>query len=200
MDTFRRLLKATFTRPIHSLPSQDAAAATAPSIDDSEFATRSVGEQDGKHTTKVKHGQSTASLSLASQFTGDPNLGLKVLVDQPADRKDSVDIIALHGLNGDRDHTWTDRETGLNWLSHENCLPKDVPHARILTFGYNSKTYFSRAKSDIQDFASELLAAIDTQRLSDTERRRPLLFLCHSLGGLVFKQVYRSRRKTLSLL
>lgn len=139
----------------------------------------------------IRKGQGSlrsSSSTAPSRFTEDSNIGLKVLVHQSADRLDCVDIVALHGLNGHRDLTWTDRVTGLNWLSNEKCLSKDIPNARILTFGYNSKTYFSRSKSNIQDFASELLTAISTQRQGAIERNRPLIFICHSLGGLVFKQ------------
>ncbi|KAK1728235.1 uncharacterized protein BDZ83DRAFT_570920, partial [Colletotrichum acutatum] len=57
-----------------------------------------------------------------------------------------------------------------------------------LTFGYNSKTYFSRSESDIPDFASESLWALKAQRTSEEERQRRIVFICHSLGGLAFKQ------------
>jgi hypothetical protein len=116
--------------------------------------------------------------------------GLKAFVTQPVDRLDCVDIIAIHGLNGNYNETWTDKSTGLNWLRDEQCLQKDIQNARVLSFGYNSKSYFSRSTSDVRDFASELLAAIKTSRRSHVEQRRPIIFLCHSLGGLVFKQVY----------
>ncbi|KXH67436.1 ankyrin repeat protein [Colletotrichum salicis] len=114
--------------------------------------------------------------------------GIKVLVSQPADRTGCVDIVAIHGLNGHREETWTDSRTGVEWLSDSSCLPKDMPTARVLTFGYNSKTYFSRSESDIPDFASDLLYALKAQRTSEEERQRRIVFICHSLGGLVFKQ------------
>ncbi|KXH30114.1 ankyrin repeat protein [Colletotrichum simmondsii] len=114
--------------------------------------------------------------------------GIKILVPQPSDKTGCVDIVAIHGLNGHREETWTDSETGLQWLSDPSCLPKDMPTARVLTFGYNSKTYFSRSESDIPDFASDLLWALKTQRTSEEEQQRPIVFICHSLGGLVFKQ------------
>lgn len=189
INPFCKLSKATTTRPTQSDESQAKQAASALS---SENETGPPKLTEGEQTCTIRLGQGNRSLSTSSKSAGDPNIGLKVLIDQPADRQGSVDIVALHGLNGHRDLTWTDRETGLNWLSNENCLPEEIPNARILTFGYNSKTYFSRAKSDIQDFASELLVAINTRRLSHVEKRRPLIFLCHSLGGLVFKQVGRS--------
>ncbi|KAM0255136.1 hypothetical protein ACHAQJ_006059 [Trichoderma viride] len=114
--------------------------------------------------------------------------GLKELVSQPPERRDAVDIIAIHGLNGHPEKTWTDMTTKANWLCDIDCLPKDVPNARILSFGYNSASYFSRADADVQDFASELLAAIKARRRSNAEKHRPIMFICHSLGGLVFKQ------------
>jgi hypothetical protein len=122
----------------------------------------------------------------------DTPYGLEELVGQPTDRVGCVDIVAIHGLNGHRRKTWTDRTTGLNWLKDEDCLRKDIPNARVLTFGYNSRTYFSRSDPDIRDFASELLIALKAVRRSRTEQQRPIVFLCHSLGGLVFKQVHIS--------
>lgn len=116
--------------------------------------------------------------------------GIKILVPQPSDKTGCVDIVAIHGLNGHREETWTDPETGLQWLSDSSCLPRDIPTARVLTFGYNSKTYFSRSESDIPDFASEFLWALKAQRTSAEERQRRIVFIRHSLGGLVFKQVH----------
>src|ERR1700693_3158025 len=64
--------------------------------------------------------------------------GLKVLVPQPAGKERCVDIIAIHGLNGHYEATWTDRTTGANWLKDPEFLRKDIPNARIQSFGYNS--------------------------------------------------------------
>lgn len=173
-----------------SRPSRSESVQRVTSGDQAQSAVqRSAGSESSTIETSSRQGNLRSSSSTTpSKFTEDSNIGLKILVDQPGDRLDCVDIVALHGLNGHRDLTWTDRVTGLNWLSNENCLSKDIPNARILTFGYNSKTYFSRSKSNIQDFASELLVAISTQRRSAIEKNRPLIFICHSLGGLVFKQ------------
>ncbi|KAK1487859.1 ankyrin repeat protein [Colletotrichum cuscutae] len=129
--------------------------------------------------------------SIARTATKKPNAsphGIKILVPQPSDKTGCLDIVAIHGLNGHREETWTDSETGLQWLSDPSCLPKDMPTARVLTFGYNSKTYFSRSGSDIPGFASDLLWALKTQRTSEEEQQRPIVFICHSLGGLIFKQ------------
>ncbi|OTA04435.1 hypothetical protein A9Z42_0050300 [Trichoderma parareesei] len=58
-----------------------------------------------------------------------------------------------------------------------------------MSYGYNSRSYFSRGDSDVRDFASALLAALKAKRKSSAEKQRCLVFICHSLGGIVFKQL-----------
>lgn len=47
-------------------------------------------------------------------------------------------IVALHGLNGHREKTWT-AENGVHWL--RDLLPEDLPQARILCWGYDANTH-----------------------------------------------------------
>jgi len=47
-----------------------------------------------------------------------------------------VDIIFVHGLTGDSYNTWLEAESGIYWPVH--LLSKDVPDARIMTFGYDA--------------------------------------------------------------
>ena len=46
-------------------------------------------------------------------------------------------IVAVHGLNGHREKTWT--VNGVNWL--RDLLPADIPNARILSWGYDASTH-----------------------------------------------------------
>jgi hypothetical protein len=134
--------------------------------------------------------QSTEDVKGKSRLEDDPTrFGLKVLVGQPAGRERCVDIIAIHGLNGHYEATWTDRTTGANWLKDPEFIRKDIPNARIQSFGYNSISYFSTSNANVRDFASELLASIKSSRRNPAEKKRPIVFICHSLGGIVFKQV-----------
>ncbi len=115
--------------------------------------------------------------------------GLFVLVDKPSTQSDVLDIISLHGLNGHYKNTWsTQLPSGQSYSWLENDLAKAIPNARILSYGYDSKI-FSKSVADISEFATLLLEQILARRSTPTERKRPLLFLCHSLGGIIFKKV-----------
>ena len=61
-----------------------------------------------------------------------------------------------------------------------------MPRSRIFSYGYNSVVAFTRSISDITDFANALLVALKAIRRKIP--RRPLIFICHSLGGIVCKQ------------
>jgi hypothetical protein len=119
--------------------------------------------------------------------------GLYTFVPQSSEEKNVADIIAIHGLNGHYENTWTtEREDGarVNWL--KDLLPKKISNARIMSFSYNSRVQFSKSTSDITDFASQLLEQLLAVRRSEAEKSRPIIFVCHSLGGIVFKEVSRN--------
>ncbi|UKZ73695.1 hypothetical protein TrVFT333_001345 [Trichoderma virens FT-333] len=97
-----------------------------------------------------------------------------------------IRIVAVHGLNGKARGTWTDKDSGMLWLEH--FLPEDIPDARIMTFGYDSSLMFSQSKGRIEDFARDLLNRLWMLRQLPQEKNRPLIFVCHSLGGIVVKK------------
>lgn len=114
--------------------------------------------------------------------------GLHVLVPAPGKASDRIDIVAIHGLNGHYLRTWTDERTGLNWLS--DLIPRVIPAARVMSLSYNSVLQFSKSTADVSAFGRQLLEGLMAERQSEEEMDRPVLFICHSLGGLVFKQAY----------
>ena len=116
--------------------------------------------------------------------------GMFILADKAEGETAVVDIIAIHGLNGHYRRTWTavsksGRE--YNWL--QDFLPKQTPNARIMSYGYNSAVQFSKLTADIGAFADVLLEDIISWRGTEAEKARPIIFICHSLGGIVFKRV-----------
>ena len=79
----------------------------------------------------------------------------------------SLDVIAIHGLNGDSERTWTHRPSGPLWL--RDLLPNDLPGAHIYTYGYDSRI-FAKNKMTIDDFARDLLGEIERARGSEEVR------------------------------
>lgn len=106
------------------------------------------------------------------------------------DASRAVDIIAVHGLGGHYKTTWT-CENGALWLA--DFLPQQLSEnditARIFSFGYNAKTLITNSVLDIGDIARNLLNRIELERDSDAEKQRPIIFIAHSLGGIIVKKV-----------
>lgn len=92
------------------------------------------------------------------------------------------------------------------WL--RDFLPQDIPTARVLTYGYEAGVAFTQSRSTIRDFATMLLEQIRTLRRKSRDKdvcacqdrsasilpadiyiQRKIIFVCHSLCGIVFKQV-----------
>jgi len=61
--------------------------------------------------------------------------------------------------------------------------------ARVLSYGYDSDTAFSKAVTGIDDVAGMLLDRLTGDRQLPEEKSRPVLFIAHSLGGIVVKKV-----------
>jgi len=103
-----------------------------------------------------------------------------------ADRVSNSSIVFVHGLTGDRERTWTAKGASAPWP--QTLLPSRVPGARILTFGYDAYVVNwtgAISKNYIADHASNLLADLAARRGGNGADRRPIIFVCHSLGGLV---------------
>ena len=100
----------------------------------------------------------------------------------------TVDICFIHGLTGDRDSTWTADGQLTPWP--KAFLPPKLSKARILTYGYDA--YVVRASpasaNRLIDHATNLLTKLTTNRDLDNASSRPLIFVAHSLGGLLCKE------------
>ncbi|KAH8811320.1 hypothetical protein F5884DRAFT_781773 [Xylogone sp. PMI_703] len=120
-------------------------------------------------------------------------LGLTILHEPTA--LPTLDIIFVHGLGGSSRQTWSkDRDPALFWP--QEWLPSEpvIQTARILTFGYNADFLGPANISRISDFAKDLLYAVQfMSNDSDGDARmskRPIIFVAHSMGGLVVKKAY----------
>lgn len=98
----------------------------------------------------------------------------------------------MHGLNGGPIKTWTTNKTEKFWLADKEMLPKNISNARILSFGYDASVtaFFGRTSSDtILQHAHTLVAELVADRQLEGAMNRPIIFVCHSLGGIVVKRV-----------
>lgn len=63
-----------------------------------------------------------------------------------------------------------------------------------MSFGYNADAAFGNTTADIVDHAKDLLGSLIDKREEEDEKLRPIIFIAHSLGGIVVKQVRYSTR------
>jgi hypothetical protein len=74
----------------------------------------------------------------------------------------ATSIVAVHGLNGHRNKTWT-AANGVHWLRH--LLPTDVPNARIFCWGYDANTHGDRVSCQyLYDHARQLVSDLCLKR------------------------------------
>ncbi|KAF8847923.1 hypothetical protein BDZ45DRAFT_636374 [Acephala macrosclerotiorum] len=107
----------------------------------------------------------------------------------------TLDLITVHGMNiwdnpNHPNDTWTHPDSKKNWIT--DFLPQDLPGARILGFQYNANVAFSTSSASIEDHASNLLNQLWLARRGAT--CRPIIFIAHSLGGLIVKEALAQAR------
>lgn len=114
--------------------------------------------------------------------------------------------MAVHGLGGEGFRSWVtfDPKAGKpkSWL--EELLGKDMPNARIMTYGYISDgvNYRYLVRNVLYGRALDLVKQLGAQRMRDGTNRRPVVFIAHSLGGWIVKRalIISSEATTESML
>ena len=100
-----------------------------------------------------------------------------------------ISIVAIHGLHEDPISAWTEPESGILWL--RDLIPLHIPKARVLSFGYESSPSSyndDRIAQKIQSIATTLVADLEGDRSLEGCERRPIIFVCHGLGGVIAKK------------
>ncbi|KAI3343673.1 hypothetical protein F4824DRAFT_440720 [Ustulina deusta] len=135
-----------------------------------------------------------------------PRPSLEVLYSGPPDpEKVEVDIIAVHGLGSNVDWSWTWQDKKghrppVHWLKDPNMLPHVVPHARIIAYNYDSRWHTDAPNTRLELCGEELVESLHNFRTDALER--PIIFIAHSLGGLVvlYGLLYADRTEKLKYL
>ena len=108
-----------------------------------------------------------------------------------------VDVIFVHGLTGDRELTWTHPDARQPWP--QTLLPAVIPKARILTYGYDAYVFGHQGPATtnrIGDHARDFLNKLVGYRQQSKSLNRPLIFVAHSLGGLLCKDALLMSRNS----
>ncbi|KAJ0975964.1 hypothetical protein J5N97_017929 [Dioscorea zingiberensis] len=146
---------------------------------------------------------STSGLSYCDNYTESENNNDSDMISQSA--VPSMDVVFIHGLRGGPFKSWRiaddkssttsksglvekiDQEAGKQgtfWPSE--WLTADFPDARLFTVKYKTNlTQWSGASLPLQEVSSMMLQKLTAAGIGD----RPVVFVTHSMGGLVVKQM-----------
>ncbi|OBT98860.1 hypothetical protein VE01_03348 [Pseudogymnoascus verrucosus] len=135
-------------------------------------------------------------------------------------------IVFVHGLMGNPRTTWTgispppsaesehkrslwqkitQKKSPTTWESQpqpvfwpKEFLPRDVPHARIITYGYDAKVvelFQSVSQNSLYAISRDILNDLQISREDSAETSRPILWIAHSLGGIALSQSHALQQK-----
>ncbi|KAJ5264520.1 Cytochrome P450 [Penicillium chrysogenum] len=121
--------------------------------------------------------------------TESPHNGIIELF-RPSEHPIDIDIVAVHGLQDHARRTWTHEASKVCWLS--DLLPNYIKNARVLSWEYNAITNSLGGKTTGSDrilqHAGALIDELQGDRELEDATERPIIFVCHSLGGIIVKR------------
>ncbi|KAH8882196.1 hypothetical protein GQ53DRAFT_666276 [Thozetella sp. PMI_491] len=126
--------------------------------------------------------------------------GLTVL-HCPLESDHRVDIVAVSGLGGHAYGSFKERGGNYMWLS--DSLPEHIPTARVAIYGYESGLPNSTSFQNLTDLGTSFKTSVEELEQYGNGLTKTLIFIAHSLGGLIVKEVcamvqmYRSKSEKL---
>ncbi|CZR51417.1 uncharacterized protein PAC_01293 [Phialocephala subalpina] len=143
--------------------------------------SRIFGKKRNKKTEDEDGGEGDAREAL--ETSASDGIGPLSVRDDCEGDASGIDLIFVHGLRGSRLKTWSSGD--VFWP--RDFLKDDVKNARVITWGYDASVanaFAYASKESIFGHADTLLNDLARLRKRIT---RPIVFICHSLGGLVVK-------------
>jgi hypothetical protein len=120
------------------------------------------------------------------------------LLREPSEGKPEIEIVFIHGLqlsayNDAYWETWTTvDEKGEKICWPMTWLAEEIPQARILALSYDSSALRTRTQGRTDSYlVGESLLAEMVDFGDIGQSGCPLLFVCHSLGGIVIKEIVK---------
>ncbi|KAI1354798.1 hypothetical protein F5Y01DRAFT_239570 [Xylaria sp. FL0043] len=108
-------------------------------------------------------------------------------VDYPSHK---FDCIAISGLGSHPFGSWQPKKGDKTFMWIRDALPKHVHGTRTVVYGYETGLAESQSIERIKDLASRLITLLTTYGWG-TRSSKPIIFLAHSLGGLLIRDALR---------
>lgn len=112
----------------------------------------------------------------------------------------SMELVFVHGFLGDSSLTWTfENDRAMFW---PEWLIDDVQlrNVRLHTYGYHEPMVNGRAPvSKISEIGATLATSLDSNNYFRADSSTPIVFIAHSLGGLVVKAAIESATRNSKL-
>lgn len=105
------------------------------------------------------------------------------------DNRSGGDIVFVHGLGGDWKTTWTENPLNGSW---PEWIATEFPQYGVWSLGYEaSPTEWLGQAMPLQERATNILDRLNAEKIGDDG---PVVFITHSLGGLVIKKAMQHAR------
>ncbi|KAI0546033.1 hypothetical protein F4679DRAFT_559170 [Xylaria curta] len=100
------------------------------------------------------------------------------------------DCIAISGLASHPFGSWQPKASDKTFMWIRDALPKNVYGVRAVIYGYETRLAESQSIERIKDLANKLVALLTAYGWG-SRSSKPIIFLAHSLGGLVLRDALR---------
>ncbi len=137
---------------------------------------------------------------LQSDFNAHGSLGLNLLY---CPTEPLLDLVFVHGLGGGSTKTWSFSHDATHFWP-KTWLPREPGFGNICihSYGYDANWQCTKATPtiNVHDFGRQLLERLRNSTHLTSSQTRPIVFVAHSMGGLVVKQAYVLARQDPSLV
>ncbi|KLU90038.1 hypothetical protein MAPG_09005 [Magnaporthiopsis poae ATCC 64411] len=118
------------------------------------------------------------------------------LEHQTRPSRENIDCIVLHDFGENAMAAFRDPKSEFLWIRDQ--LPQEFTDLDVTTYGYDCHFNDARSTSDHHDWANVLRYDLHDYRSRNkaNDNMKPLIFVAHSLGGIIFKEVIISLSKS----
>ncbi|KAJ4419054.1 hypothetical protein N0V82_005177 [Gnomoniopsis sp. IMI 355080] len=136
-------------------------------------------ENNWRSHRQVGDSSETVTITLDERFDG-----ITPLISPSAGEEHRLGVLAVSGLGSHPFGSFVNKEDANMWLADD--LPKDLPTARVMIYGYESRLQGNNSVMQLDDLANSLRIVL--RQLLESEDSKSILLIGHSLGGLLIKE------------